>query len=189
MVATRDWRDMRDWMRTLVERSGTSVEEWNARIAAAGLADEPALRAWLHERGVHGYAQMLLVFETFGWPDFFTATADELIEAQYADRPGLRPVYDAVVLAALAAGEVAVQARKTYVSLLTPRRTFAIVKPSTRTRVDLGLRLDGVPPGGRLLAAKGLGNETINLRVPLERPEDVDDEVAALLRRAYDASA
>lgn len=188
-METRDWGDMRDWMRTLVERTGSSVEEWNARIAAAAPADERALRAWLDDQGVRGYAQMLLVYERFGYPDFFTASADELVDAQYADRPALRPVYERVLLAARDAGEVAVQARKTYVSLLTPRRTFGIVKATTRTRVDLGLRLNGVAPGGRLLAAKGLGNDTINVRVGLTTPDDVDDEVLALVRRAYDASA
>lgn len=188
-MAARDWSGMRDWMRTLVERSGATVEEWNARIADVGPRDEAALRAWLHDRDVRGYAQMLLVFETFGYPDFFTASADELIEAQYAGRPALRPVYDRVVLAALSVGDVSVQARKTYVSLLTPRRTFAIVKAATKTRVDLGLRLDGAEPDGRLLPAKALGNETINVRVALAAPDDVDDEVVELLRRAYDASA
>lgn len=190
MVETRDWRDMRDWMAALLERRGEGgVAEWNARIADARPADESALRAWLTERGVTGYAQMLLVFERFGYPDFFTASADELVDAQYADRPGLRPVYDGLVLAAHSVGEVAVQARKTYVSLLTPRRTFAVVKATTRTRVDLGLRLDGAAPDGKLLAAKGLGNDTINVRVALASTDDVDDEVVALLRRAYDASA
>lgn len=188
-METRDWRDMRDWMTALLERSGAGLAEWNARIDAAGPPDEPALRVWLDEQGVRGYAQMLLVFERFGYPDFFTATADELVDAQYADRPALRPVYDRLVLAAQAAGDVSVQARKTYVSLLTPRRTFAIVKATMRTRIDLGLRLDGVGPEGRLVPAKGLGSDTINVRVGLELPDDVDDEVLALLRRAYDASA
>jgi hypothetical protein len=180
---------MRAEMVTLLERSGAGLAEWTARIAAAGLRDEPALRAWLHERGVHGYAQMLLVYETFGYPDFFTATAAELVDAQYADRPALRPLYDRVLRAARDAGPVTVQARKTYVALLTPRRTFAVVKPATRTRVDLGLRLDGAAPDGRLLPAKGLGNDAINLRLALSAPDDLDDEAVALLHRAYAASA
>jgi hypothetical protein len=36
-----------------------------------------------------GYAQSLLVMECFGYPAFFLASADELIEGQYADRPQL----------------------------------------------------------------------------------------------------
>jgi len=30
--------------------------------------------------------------------------------------------------------------------VLTPRRTFAAVRPTTKTRVDLGLRIDGARP-------------------------------------------
>ena len=83
--------------------------------------------------------------EQFGYPDFLLATADQLIEQQYGDRSNLRPIYDAIIHAAARCGEVVIQARKTYISLVSPRRTFARVQPTTRTRVDLGLRLDGRP--------------------------------------------
>ena len=63
--------------------------------------------------------------ERFGYPDFVTASADELIEAQYADRPHLRPIYEAIVAATRKLGDFVIQARKGYVSLVTPRRTFA----------------------------------------------------------------
>ena len=116
-----------------------------------------------------------------------TAGADELIEAQYADRPQLRPVFDAVLAALPALGQVTVQARKTLVSLVGPRRTFAVVQATTKSRVDLGLRLDSAKPGGRLLAARDIG--AANLRIPLTGPGDVDDEVLGWLRRAYDENA
>ncbi|MPV90118.1 hypothetical protein GB882_15690 [Georgenia ruanii] len=175
---------MKDWMAGLVARSGADVTEWNRRIDAAGVTDEPALRAFLAARGVTGYAQMLLVFERFGYPDFFTRTGEELIDAQYGDREHLRPVYDAVELLALSLEGTHVQARKGYVSFVGPRRTFAVVQPSTRSRVDLGLRL-GDPVGGRLAAAPSVGNEAIRVRVALGAVDDVDGEVAELVRRAY----
>ena len=59
-------------------------------------------------------------------------------------------------------GPVTVQARTTLVSLVTPRRTFAVVQATTKNRVDFGLRLDDVPPGGRLLAARDIGAATRN---------------------------
>ncbi len=83
-----------------------------------------------------------------------------------------------------ALGSVTVQARKTFVSLVSPRRTFAVVQATTKNRVDLGLRLDGLEPGGRLLAAKNIGAATV--RIELSRPEDVDDEAVGWLQRAYD---
>jgi hypothetical protein len=113
--------------------------------------------------------------------------ADELIDAQYADRPRLRPVLGAVLAALPALGPVTVQARKTIVSLVGPRRTFAVVQATTKNRVDLGLRLDNEKPGGRLLAARDIG--AANLRIPLTGSGDIDEEVLGWLRRAYDENA
>jgi hypothetical protein len=121
--------------------------------------------------------------ERFGYPDFVLATANELIDRQYADRLELRPIYDAVVDAATSCGEVIVQARKTYVSLVSPRRTFARVQPTTRTRVDLGFRLEGRQPGGRLQPSTM--HETMRLQVGLTAPADVNAEVHRWLQRAY----
>ena len=188
MPETRDWQHVKShWSRMLVERTGDGVDAWIRRIEQAGITDENALREWLSAQGVTGYPQSLLVMERFGYPDFLAATAQELIDAQYADRPHLRPVYDAVVQAAAGVGDLVVQARKTYVSLLTPRRTFARVQPTTKSRVDLGLRLDGCEPGGRLQPSRI--HESMKLQISLTSPEDVDAEVLEWLKRAYDQNA
>lgn len=171
----------------LRSRTGQDVAAWNRRAAEAGLADEQALRAWLDAQGVTGHAQALLVWERFGYPDFPAAEAGELIEGQYHDRPQLRRVLDAVLAALPALGPVTVQARKTLVSLATPRRTFAVVQATTKGRVDLGLRLEHERPGGRLLAARDLGAATV--RIPLTRPDDLDAEALGWLQRAYAENA
>ena len=113
-----------------------------------------------------------------------TAEARELIDGQYGDRPHLRPVLDALLAALPGLGPVTVQARTTLVSLVTPRRTFAVVQARTKSRVDLGLRLDSTPPGGRLLAARDLGAATV--RIGLSAPGDLDEEALGWLRRAYE---
>ena len=113
--------------------------------------------------------------------------ADELIDAQYADRPQLRPVLDAVLATLPALGDVTVQARKTIVSLVGPRRTFAVVQATTKNRVDLGLRLDNEKPAGRLLVARDIG--AANLRIPLAGPGDFDEEAFGWLRHAYAENA
>ncbi len=188
-ASLKSWRDVRELSADLLlSRTGEDVTVWNRRMAGTGLDDEQALRAWLAERGVTGYAQALLVWERLGYPDFLTADADKLISGQYADRPHLRPALDALLAAAPALGPVTVQARKTCVSLVSPRRTFAVVQPTTKSRVDLGLRLEDVEPAGRLQAARNVGNGSINLRMALSGPGDIDEEVLGWLRRAYDQS-
>jgi hypothetical protein len=122
-------------------------------------------------------------------PSYLTGDEEELVEGQYADRPQLRPVLEAVLAVLPGLGPVTVQPRRTLVTLFTPRRAFAAIRATTRDRVDLGLRLDGAGPGGRLLAAGNVGGGGVTVRVALTRPEDVDDEVRDLLRRAYAENA
>jgi hypothetical protein len=117
-----------------------------------------------------------------------TPEAVELIDGQYADRPHLRPVLDAILAALPALGEVRVEARRTLVSLVTPRRTFAIVQPTTKSRVDLGLRLEEPQPDGdRLQPAKNLGATTV--RIALTEPADLDKEALSWLRLAYEQNS
>jgi hypothetical protein len=179
-----DWsRDREMWIRVLERQTGKGLEHWNQRVRKEKFKDEKSLRVWLKGQGVTGYAENLLVMERFGYPDFITASADELIEAQYADRPHLRPIYEAVINAMLGIGPITIQARKTYVSLLTPRRTFARVQPTTRNRVDLGLRLEGQKPIGRLKPSTI--QETMKLQISLTSVEEIDAEVLGWLGRAY----
>ncbi len=185
----RTWLEMRARIEKILERrTGEGLAVWSERVNALGDVDEPHVRAWLSEHGVAGYPQMLLVMERFGYPDFMLASAEELIDGQYADRPQLRPILDEVLLRAAEAGDVDVQARKTWVSLVTPKRTFAIVRATTRDRVDIGLRLPGAAPGGRLLPATGLGNDYINVRLALRSLDEVDDAVSDYLDKAYRAN-
>jgi Domain of unknown function (DUF5655) len=185
MAQTRDWQGMKAMSaRLLQERTGADVDTWNQRIAQEQFIDEQHLRAWLTAHGVTGYAQSLLVMERFGYPDFLLASADELIQGQYADRPQLRPIFDAIVDAAAGLGAVIIQTRKTYVSLVSPRRTFARVQPTTKHRVDLGLRLAGQQPGGRLQPSKI--HETMPLQISLTTRDEVDSAVLDWLQQAYD---
>lgn len=111
------------------------------------------------------------------------ATAEELVDAQYADaRSGLRPVYEAIKALVVGFGpDVEVAPKKTAVSLRRSRQ-FAVVTPASRTRVELGLNLGDAPAEGRLELAGGMCTH----RVRLVSAGAVDDEVARWLRAAYD---
>lgn len=182
---------MNEWIvGLLMRRTGDGVEEWNRRISERDFTDEATLRRWLERQGVTGYPQMLLVMERFGYPDYLLASPDELVEGQYRDRPALRPILDALLARLPSIGEVTVQNRKTYISLLTPRRTFAAIQPTTRTRVDLGLRLPpGQKPDGRLVTATSMGQSAMTHRIGISSVAEVDDDVQAWLRRAHEANA
>src|SRR3989449_3769217 len=149
MAETRDWQGMKDMSaRLLKERTGEGVETWNRRIQRGRLDDEESLRVWLTKQGVTGYAQSLLVMERFGYPDFLLATADELIDGQYADRAQLRPIFDALIDAAAGVSHGTIQARKTYVFLLPPRPQIARLQAPTQDQGALRLPVGRRKPRG-----------------------------------------
>ncbi|MEV4319914.1 DUF5655 domain-containing protein [Actinocrispum sp. NPDC049592] len=195
MVDAKDWREMHEWSAQLLKRqTGHTVDDWNRRIKDTGITSRDELQLWLKTRNINGYAQQLLIMERFGYPEFLLKTAEELVDEQFADRQHLRPVFDELVEAGIGIahqGLVEVQARKTYVTLRTKRRKFAVIKPTTKTRVDLGLRIVTMHEGhtrfaARLQSAKILRDETMTHRIPLTRLEDVDDEVCYWLAVAYE---
>jgi hypothetical protein len=189
MTQNRSWQERTEWIAGLLERrTGDGIDAWNAKIQARDPADEASLRSWLTEQGVTGYPQMLLVMERFGYPDYLVAGSDELIDGQYADRPALRPILDVLLDLAPGLGDVSIQTRKGFVTLVSPRRTFASIEPTTKARVDLGLRLDGQVPTGRLEVARNMGNSSVTHRIGLTTPDDIDDELIGWLQAAYDAN-
>jgi hypothetical protein len=149
-------------LKTEVERRRAAVDD--AERDGAGAVPAPLLDSWRK----------------------LPAAQAGLVDAQYADRPSLRPILEAVLAAAAAFRPATVEARRTVVSLVSPRRVFAVVKPTTKSRVDLGLRLEGITPAGRLQVARDLGSGTISVRIALTSPDDVDEEVTGWLRRAYE---
>jgi len=82
--------------------------------------------------------------------------------------------------------DVEIAPKKTYVSLRRSKQ-FALIQPSTKSRVDLGINLKGAKPTGRL-EASGSFNAMVSHRVRLEKKADVDKEVVGWLKAAYEGA-
>ena len=82
--------------------------------------------------------------------------------------------------------DVEVAPKKSYVSLRRNKQ-FALVQPSTKTRVDLGINLKGEAATGKL-EESGSFNAMVSHRVRLEKPADVDKQVKTWLKKAYSAA-
>lgn len=109
-----------------------------------------------------------------------------LLDQMYAGpKRSLLKIHDRVVDLAKGLEGVKMTTCKTYVALARNRQ-FAVIQPTTKDRVDLGLAMGKAPARGRLKAAKSVGSGRITHAIALHQPKDVDREVAGLLRRAYD---
>lgn len=172
----------------LEEKTGKPVSHWIDVARQSGLEKHGQIVAFLKKEHdfTHGYAGMVAQLARKDSP--VHQGGDDLLSAQYAGpKEHLKPIYDKVIGIAEGFGEgLEVAPKKTYVSL-RHKKQFALVQPSTRTRVDLGINLKGKASGGRL-EDSGSFNAMVSHRVRLGSADDVDDEVAGWLREAFDAA-
>lgn len=173
----------------LPEKTGKPLEEWKALLAETGFTKHGELVGHLKSgHGVtHGFAN-LIVHEFRGGAVSSPSPATDLVEAQYQGKGVLRPLYDLIVKEVATFGsDVEVSPKKAYVSLRR-KRQFALLQPSTKTRLDVGIKLADVDPTGRL-EASGSFNAMVTHRVRITEPADVDDQLIDWLRKAYEGAS
>ena len=168
--------------------TGKPFDAWLATARATGIAKPKALLDHLKaEHGLtHGYANFVALKALKS--DSGSQDAADLAEQMFAGpKTAIRPVFDAVMAeVASLGGDVEPAQKKGYLSLRR-KKQFALVQPSTKDRVDLGLILKGVAPAGRL-EASGSFNAMVTHRVRLATTAEVDGEIEAWLKAAYDAA-
>ena len=134
---------------SLPGKTGRSLDEWVAFIRKHGPKGEPARKAWLksaHALGTN-YAGWLAAAadgkgET-GDADTYLATAERYVEDMFAGAKGAAPpvVRGAARRAHGRSARTSRRARARRSSRSIATHVFAQIKPTTRTRIDLGLAL------------------------------------------------
>jgi len=167
------------------EKTGKALPQWIRIAKKSGLAKHGEIVKHLKtEHGMtHGFAN--LVAHKMNESDASASNDDALVEAQFSGaKSSLRPIYDALLSQVRKLGnDVEVSPKKTYVSLRRNKQ-FAIIQPSTKTRVDLGLNLKGADSTDRL-ESSGSFNSMVSHRVRLSEKKHVDKELIAWLKKAY----
>lgn len=177
-------------LRHIEAKTGQDVAGLREAIRASGKSKHGEVRSWLIETFGLGYgdANALAHFAAEGDAGKAAAGAspDEALADIYAGKKGhLRAIHDAVMAAIGAFGPFEVAPKKGYVALRR-KKQFAMLGPKTNERAELGLNLKDDIADARIVAQKPGG--MCQYAVSLTRPEEVDVELIAVLRRAYDAA-
>jgi hypothetical protein len=189
------------WITELKAKTGRSLDEWLALVKKSGPDELSACRIWLKEK--HGFgtnsagwiAERALAPDNKGIseddPGSYLKAAEVYVETMYAGpKAGLRPLYDELLKLGLGIGpDVQACPCKTMVPLYR-HHVFAQIKPTTRTRIDLGFALGNMPATGRLIDTGGFQKkDRITHRIPITSLADINAEVKRWLKSAYDRDA
>src|SRR5262245_26481279 len=186
---------VQNWIAALPAKTGRSLEEWLRLVKEEGPAGDKERREWLKaEHGLGTNSAWWLAEraagrgEEDGDPDAYLRAAAGYVKAMYAGaRADLRPIHDRLIELARSLGDdVRVCPCQTIVPLYRTH-VFAQIKPTTRTRIDLGLALGNTRATGRLIDTGGFAKkDRITHRIPITSLDEIDAEVGRWLRTAYD---
>jgi Domain of unknown function (DUF5655)/Domain of unknown function (DUF4287) len=183
------------WIKELPQKTGRSLEEWLLLTKKSGPATEKERREWLkreHKLGSNSAAWIAERLEGKGTEedseDGYLKVASAWVETQYSGpRAEMRRLYEELLTLGFSLGkDVKACPCKTMVPLYR-KHVFAQIKPSTNTRIDLGLALGDLKTPKRLIDTGGYEKkDRISRRIEIKSKADIDDEVMRWLRKAYE---
>lgn len=192
------------WIATLKETTGRSLDEWmavikksappprNARTAAAWLKAEHGIGSnkagWLAERAFPPERSRGFAEED---PAIYLREALRSVDEQYSGKKAaLRPLYERLLTLGLSVGKDAKACPCATIVPLYREHVFAQIKPTTNTRIDLGLALGKFEPESkipaRIIDTGGKAKkDRITHRIAIETEDDIDEFVERWLGVAY----
>lgn len=179
-------------IRNIEAKYGKSLSEWLAIVKNSGKTKHTEIVAMLKSNyGMsHGSAHRIALKarEADGASIVKAAKAagtDPVGNMYGGKRADLKPIHDALMTAITKFGnDIELAPKKGYVSLRR-KKQFAMIKPTTATRIDVGLIFKDTPTTERLESASGF-NDLFTHRVRLNSINDIDEQLIGWLKQAYD---
>lgn len=170
----------------LEEKTGKPLKHWITIVRNERFEKHGQIISFLKsEHGfTHGFANF--VAHKARESDAGSHNAEDLISNQYSKgKEHLKPIYEKILSEVQQFGsDIEVAPKKASVSF---RRMcqFALVQPSTKSRIDLGLKLNDAELTDRLENSGPFGSMCTN-RVQLTDISQVDEELIGWLKTAYE---
>lgn len=172
----------------LLEKTGKPLDHWVKVVQASKIEKHRDIINFLKsEHGfTYGYANFVALKSKKS--DAASQDASVLLDNQYKGKEGLKPIYEKLLLAVDTFGnDISKVPKKDSVSIIR-KKQFALIKPATKTRIDLGLKLRGKPITDRLENSGPFGSMCTH-RVRLTTLAEIDKELLTWLKEAYEGAA
>jgi predicted transport protein len=168
------------------KNTGKKLEEWIAIVNNSGFVKHGELVGFLKEKHgfTHGNANVVVHFAKQSHAGA-AENNDDLVTGQYKGKENLKPWYDKIMTEINKLGsDIELAPKKAYVSLRR-KKQFAIIQPSTKDRLDVGINVKGAAPAG-IAAAAGSWNAMCTLRIKVESEQAIGNELFTWLKQAYE---
>ncbi len=163
------------------EKTGKSLNEWKSLLKLQSFTKHTeAVNFLKKEHNVtHGFANTIVTLSK----EENTTPAD-LVKNQYKGKEVLMPIYKKLLSIVESFGnDVTISPKKASVSVIR-KKQFALIQPSTKARIDLGLKIKDKPTTDRLESSGPFGTMCTH-RVKLSEVSQIDSELKEWLKEAY----
>jgi predicted transport protein len=169
--------------------TGKKLEEWIAIVNKSSFEKHGELVSFLKEKHgfTHGNANMVVHYAKQSHAGA-AEKSEDLVTEQYKGKENLKPWYDKLMTEINKFGkDVELAPKKAYVSLRR-KKQFAIIQPSTKDRLDIGLNIKGVAPSGNVIAS-GSWNAMCTHRIKVEDEKMINKDLYNWIKQAYDQAS
>jgi predicted transport protein len=175
-------------LQNLKDKTGKSIDQWIEIVKKANLEKHKEMIDYLKSNHGFTYGFANLVAHKARQSDAGSVeNQDDLVTDQYKGKEALRPIYDKIIAELKQFGnDIEIAPKRVYVSLRR-KKQFAIVQPSTKTRVDVGINIKGRETTDRL-EASGSFNSMVSHRVRISDVKEVDKDLINWMKEGYNAA-
>ncbi len=168
----------------LPEKTGKSLEEWFVILNEKAFSKHSEAVNFLKNeyQVTHGFANTIVSLSKDEG-----VSGVEMVVAQYKGKEALVPIYDKLISFVKSLGnDVTITPKKATVSIIR-KRQFLLIKPATKTRIDLGFKLKDKPTTERLENSGPFGTMCTH-RVQISDIREIDEELKNWITEAYEQS-
>jgi hypothetical protein len=171
----------------LIEKTGKDLNHWIKVLEKSKLDKHKAMIDFLKSEHDFTYGYANFVAMKARKADAASIDDSELLLNQYKGKESLKPIYDKLHDEILKFAKGATITPKVGAVSFIGKRQFALIKPATKTRIDLGLKLPGVEITERLEKSGPFGTMCTH-RVQITNIDQIDQQLLSWLKEAYEKS-
>jgi hypothetical protein len=179
---------MQAYLDNIKAKTGKTPSDFRVLAAEKGLVKHSEIIAWLKTDFELGHGHANAIAAVLKNPEFNKTSLEDKLEKVFTGTKAVwRETFNILLeKIRIFAPDVELAPTSTYISLLKNKKKFGIVQPSSKERLDVGIKLGKISATQRL-ELSGTWNAMVTHRVSIGSADEIDTELLNWLEQAYEA--